>query len=110
MPKKYVLATPVTVGDFTNQLIITELRVVSFAFAFRKTSTDLGKATMAISLADQNNAYHVAFVYEDAQALAFALAMDTANFSVVSLTEQIFTKLQIIPDSEGKTLPAGTIV
>ncbi len=110
MPKKYVLNTQVVIGDFSNQLTITELRVVAFSFKFQKSDTDAGKGVMSIMLADQNDDYHLMFTYEDAQALAFAQAMDTANFSTVSLTEQIFNKLQTIPDSEGKTLPAGTVV
>jgi hypothetical protein len=110
MPKKYVLTTPVVVGDFTNQLTITELRLVAFSFNFQKSYTAVGKAIMSIMLADQNDDYHLTFTYEDAQALAFAQAIDAGNFSVVSLTEQIFNKLQSIPDSEGKTLPPGIIV
>ena len=110
MAKKYILNTPVVVGDFTNQITITELRVVAFSFNFQKSYTAAGKAVMSIMLADQNDNYHLTFTYEDAQALAFAQAIDGANFSAVSLTEQIFSKLQTIPDSEGKTLPPGTIV
>ena len=110
MPKKYVLNVPEPVGEFGQQIIITELRVVAFSFKFQKSDTDAGKGIMSIMLADQNDDYHIMFTYEDAQALAFAIAIDTANFSTVSLTEQIFTKLQTIPDSEGKTLPPGTIV
>lgn len=110
MPKKYVLTTPVAIGDFVNQLTVTELRVVAFSFKFQKSDTDAGKGIMSIMLADQNDDYHLMFTYEDAQALAFAQAIDSADFSTVSLTEQILTKLQTIADSEGKTLPAGTIV
>lgn len=110
MAKKYVLSTPFVVGDMNNQLTITELRVVAFSFNFQKSYTAAGKAPMSIMLADQNDEHHVMFTYEDAQALAFAQAINTANFSTVSLIEQIFSKLQTIPDSEGKTLPPGTIV
>ena len=110
MPKKYVLTTPEPVGDFGQQIIVTELRVVAFSFRFQKSLTDAGKGVMSIMLADQNDDYHLTFTYEDAQALAFAQAIDVANFSAVSLTEQIFSKLRTIPDSEGKTLPPGTIV
>ena len=110
MAKKYFLDAPEPVGDFGNQIFITELRVVAFSFNFQKSYTTGGKAIMSIMLADQNDDYHLMFTYEDAQALAFAQAIDKANFSMVSLTEQIFTKLQTIPDSAGKTLPPGTIV
>lgn len=110
MPKKYVLTTLFTTGDFPNQVTVTELRVVAHSTNFQKEKTDKGEGVFSVMLANQNDEYHMMFTYIDAQALAFALAMDTADFSVVSLTEQIFTKLQTIPDSEGKTLPAGTIV
>lgn len=110
MPKKYALTTPFSSGDMTKQISVTEFRLVSFSFNFEKGYTDAGKAVFSVMLTDQNDEYMEVFTYIDAQALAFALAIDTGNFSVVSLTEQIFTKLQTIPDSEGKTLPAGTIV
>ena len=40
MPKKYVLTTPEPVGDFGQQIIVTELRVVAFSFRFQKSLTD----------------------------------------------------------------------
>ncbi len=110
MAKKYVLTTPVVIGDFSGQITVTELRVVAFSFKFQKTDTIQGKGVMSIMLADQNDDYHLMFTYEDAQALTFAQAINTANFSTVSLIEQIFSKLQTVPDSEGKALPPGTIV
>ncbi len=110
MPKKYVLNPTVVVGDFANQITVTELRLVAFSFNFQKSYTDASKAVMSIMLADQNDDFHVSFTYEDAQALAFAQAINTADFSTVSLTEQIFSKLQTVADSEGKTLPPGSIV
>ncbi len=110
MDKKYVLTTPEPVGDFGQKTMITDLRVVAFSFNFQKSRTAGGKGLMSIMLADQNDDYHLSFLYEDAQALAFAQAINTADFSAVSLIEKIFRKLQKVPDIEGRTLPPGTVV
>lgn len=110
MEKKYVLNTPFIVGDMGNQRTVTEFHIVARSFNFEKFYTDGGKAIMSIVLADQTGEYKVTFTYQDAQSLAFIRAQDKGNFGVLSLTEQIFNKLQTIPDSEGKVLPPGTIV
>jgi hypothetical protein len=97
----YTLATPITVGDLTNPIMVDKLELASISLNFEPVYSDKGTAILSVVLVHRASGYKVNVVYNDATALTFWTTLDTAN-SVV--TQAVFSKLT----TDGK-LPAGNL-
>jgi hypothetical protein len=97
----YTLTNPITVGDLTNPITVDKLELASISLNFEPIYSDTGKAILSIVLVHRASGYKVNIVYNDATALNFWNALNTAS-SVV--TKAAFTKMT----ADGK-LPAGTL-
>jgi hypothetical protein len=97
----YTLTNPITVGDLTNPIAVDKLELASVSLNFEPVYSDKGAAILSIVLVHRASGYKVNVVYNDATAMAFWTALNTAG-SVV--TKSVFAKLT----ADGK-LPAGTL-
>lgn len=97
----YTLTTPITVGDLTSPITVDKLELSGVSLNFEPERTANGTAILSIVLVHRASGYKVNVVYNDATALAFWSALNTAT-SVV--TKAVFAKLT----ADGK-LPTGTL-
>lgn len=91
----YTLATPVTVGDFLNPVVVDKLQLYSISL----TAGD-AKPTLSVVLIHVASGYQINLVYTDATVMTFWNAINAGN----ALTRAAFQKLV----ADGK-LPAGTL-
>lgn len=91
----YTLATPVSVGDFHNPVLVDKLQLYSLSL----TAGD-AKPTLSIVLIHVASGYQINVVYTDATVMAFWNSINAGN----ALTQAAFQKLV----TDGK-LPTGTL-
>ena len=100
-----VIATS-SFGDPETNLNVDELRVVALSFNRQKGyETTQGTAILSVTVEHPASGWVHTVIYQDAQALAYIKAINSANFSAIPLDQRLLEKLV----ADGK-LPSGTIV
>ncbi len=97
----YTLTNPASVGDLENPITIDKLELACVSLNFEPERSSKGMAVLSIVLVHRASGYKHTVVYQDASALAFWTALDTAG-SVV--TKAVFAKL-----AADAKLPPGTL-
>lgn len=103
---KITFNPPIHIGDLSGGLDIDQLRVATFSFNMQKSYSDQSKAVLSIGLEHPASGYCYTVTYLDAQALTYARAINTANFSVTPFDAQLLQKLV----ADGKLPANGTVV
>ena len=98
----YRFTNPVRVGDLSQAVNVSELRLASISLNFENYYAKNGTAVLSVVLEDAASGQKLNVVYNDAAALAFWQNLDTVAANV---STTILTKLQ----ADGK-LPPGAIV
>ncbi len=94
----FTFTTPVQVGDLSNSITVSSLKLVSFSFNFEDAYTAAGVAVLSVCLVDPVSGFPVNLVFQDKASLTMANALET-NYG-----QALFNKLI----ASGK-LPAGSL-